>query len=103
MGARVRKSITICLGVRLNIGKNGLSSGGAKGTSLSFGCQDTHANIDLPVMGLSYRTKLPSSSIGLSKQSNPDLISFQQATENETNYIVNILLQAWAMQFLWNY
>lgn len=99
MGFRFRKSISICPGVRLNIGKNGLSSVsvGARGASLSFGRQGTHANIGLPGTGLSYRTKLSpstnarsSSSKGVSNPSNSELIAFLQAMENEIDDIVNI-------------
>lgn len=100
MGFRFRKSISICPGVRLNLGKKGLSSVsvGARGASVSFGRQGTHANIGLPGTGLSYRTKLSSGSNksnSLAPQNmsiNPQLVDFLNAAESEMINIVDIHL-----------
>ncbi len=60
MGFRFRKSISIVPGVRLNIGKKGISSlsVGKRGASVNFGKNGTHANVGIPGSGLSYRTRL---------------------------------------------
>ncbi|GMV04525.1 MAG: hypothetical protein AMXMBFR53_08050 [Gemmatimonadota bacterium] len=59
MPIRFRRSITIFPGVRLNIGKRGLSfSLGPRGASVTVGNQGTHVNVGIPGTGLSYRTKL---------------------------------------------
>ena len=100
MGFRFRKSISICPGVRLNIGKNGLSSVsvGARGASVSFGRQGTHANVGLPGTGLSYRTKLSSgpskntTPASQNKSNDPQLIQFVNAAESEMMDIINIHL-----------
>lgn len=100
MGFRFRKSISICPGVRLNIGKNGLSSVsvGARGASVSFGRQGTHANVGLPGTGLSYRTKLSpgpsknSTATSQNKSIDPQLIQFVNAAESEMMDIINIHL-----------
>jgi len=60
MGFRFRRSISICPGVRLNIGKNGLSSlsVGQRGASVSVGKTGVYKNFGLPGTGFSHRTKL---------------------------------------------
>lgn len=59
MTIRFRRSITIFPGVRLNIGKGGISfSCGSRGATVTVGSQGAHANVGIPGTGLSYRTKL---------------------------------------------
>ena len=60
MGFHFRKSISIAPGIRLNIGKNGISSLslGKRGMGISIGKNGTYGNIGLPGTGLSYRTRI---------------------------------------------
>ncbi len=60
MAFRFRKSFKIAPGIRVNIGKKGLSSIGIgpRGASMSVGSQGKHANIGIPGTGLSFRHKL---------------------------------------------
>lgn len=60
MAFRFRKSFKIAPGVRVNIGKNGLSSMsiGPRGASMSIGSQGKYANIGIPGTGLSFRHRL---------------------------------------------
>lgn len=60
MSFRFRRSVKIAPGVRLNFGKNGLSSfsAGPRGASVSFGDRGVYGNVGLPGTGLSYRSKL---------------------------------------------
>lgn len=59
MGFRFRKSFKVAPGVRINLGKRGLSANvGKRGASMSFGKSGTYANIGIPGTGLSYRTKV---------------------------------------------
>ncbi|AUZ06363.2 hypothetical protein ADP71_31850 [Vitreoscilla sp. C1] len=60
MGWRFRKSIKILPGVRVNIGKKGISSVsvGRRGASINVGKRGTHANVGIPGSGLSYRTRI---------------------------------------------
>ena len=60
MAFRFRKSFKILPGVRINIGKNGLSSIGIgpRGASMSIGSQGTHANVGISGTGLSFRHRL---------------------------------------------
>lgn len=60
MGFRFRKSIKIAPGVRLNIGKKGISSVsvGGRGARINIGKRGTTASTGLPGTGLSYTQKL---------------------------------------------
>lgn len=59
MGLRFRKSVTLCKGVRLNFGKNGVSiTTGARGfhNTYNFGTGKRTTSIGIPGTGLSYVT-----------------------------------------------
>ena len=59
MGLRFRKSITLCKGLRLNFGMNGMSiSAGQKGfrKTYNFGTGRTTTSVGIPGTGLSYVT-----------------------------------------------
>lgn len=59
MGLRFRRSVTLCKGVRLNFGKNGMSiSAGTKGyrKTYSFATGRTTTSVGIPGSGLSYVT-----------------------------------------------
>jgi hypothetical protein len=59
MGFRFRKTIKIAPGVRLNLGKSGISTSvGKRGASVTVGRRGAHANVGIPGTGLSYRTRL---------------------------------------------
>ena len=59
MGFRFRRSIRIAPGLRVNVGRRGVSlSAGVRGASLTFGSRGTYANVGIPGTGLSYRQKL---------------------------------------------
>lgn len=59
MGFRFRRSITIAPGLRVNLGKRGVSlSAGVRGASLTLGSRGTYANLGMPGTGLSYRQKV---------------------------------------------
>lgn len=60
MALRFRKSFKIAPGVRINIGKNGLSSIGLgpRGASISVGSQGIHSNVGIPGTGISFRNKI---------------------------------------------
>ena len=64
MALRFRRSFKIAPGVRVNIGKNGLSSisVGTRGASMSFGKSGTYSNVGIPGTGLSFRNKVGGSS-----------------------------------------
>ena len=68
MAFRFRKSFKIAPGVRVNIGKKGLSSVGIgpRGASMSIGSQGKHANIGIPGTGLSFRHKIDGTTRSLS-------------------------------------
>lgn len=59
MGFRIRRSIKIAPGVRLNIGKKGSSlSVGKKGATLNFSEKGTRATVGIPGSGISYSETL---------------------------------------------
>lgn len=59
MGNRFSKRITLLPGLRLNLGKRGISTTiGPRGLSLGIGRQGVFGNLGLRGTGLSYRTKL---------------------------------------------
>lgn len=60
MAFRFRRSIKIAPGIRLNVGKSGLTglTIGTRGFSFTLGKEGTYVNVGLPGTGLSYRSKL---------------------------------------------
>jgi hypothetical protein len=59
MGFRFRRSIKIAPGIRLNLGKRGISTTlGGRGASVNIGRKGVYANTGIPGTGLSYRSKL---------------------------------------------
>ena len=59
MGLRFQRRIRVLPGVRLNIGKRGVSTSvGVRGASLTLGKRGVHGNVGAPGTGLSYRTRL---------------------------------------------
>ncbi len=59
MGFRFRRSFKIAPGVRLNVGKKGLSTTiGGRGASINIGQRGTYVNAGIPGTGLSYREKI---------------------------------------------
>lgn len=63
MGLRLRKSIKILPGVKLNLSKTGASvSLGGKGLSYNIGKKGNKATVGLPGSGISYSTYSPNGS-----------------------------------------
>ncbi len=62
MALRFRKSFKIAPGIRVNIGKNGVSSIGIgpRGASMSFGKKGKYVNVGIPGTGLSIRQRIDS-------------------------------------------
>lgn len=59
MGFRFRRSVKIAPGVKLNLGKTGMSlTAGRRGASVTFSSKGTYGNIGIPGTGISYRTRL---------------------------------------------
>lgn len=59
MGFRFRRSIGIAPGLRINVGKRGVSlSAGVRGASITVGSRGTYTNVGIPGTGLSYREKI---------------------------------------------
>lgn len=62
MAFRFRNSIRIAPGIRLNLGKRGVSvSAGVRGATVTAGSKGVYGNLGLPGTGLSYRTRLDKS------------------------------------------
>ena len=62
MAFRFRNTIRIAPGIRLNLGKTGVSiSAGVRGATVTAGKRGVHGNVGLPGTGLSYRTRLDKS------------------------------------------
>ncbi|MBI2254755.1 MAG: DUF4236 domain-containing protein [Proteobacteria bacterium] len=65
MGWRVRKSIKLGKGARLNFGKRGTSlSLGGKGFTYNLSKRGGRATVGVPVTGISYQSKHHKTSIG---------------------------------------
>lgn len=63
MGFRFRKSVKIAPGIKLNLGKNGVSASiGPKGAKVTIGSNGTRKTLGLPGTGLSF-TETTSSSV----------------------------------------
>lgn len=59
MGFRFRRSIGLLPGIRINLGKRGISATiGVRGAGVTVGPSGTHLNVGLPGTGLSFRTRL---------------------------------------------
>lgn len=59
MALRFSKRIKIAPGIKLNIGKRGVSATvGPKGASINFGQNGTHLNSSLPGTGISMRQRI---------------------------------------------
>jgi hypothetical protein len=57
MGWRIRRSIRLMPGVRLNLSKGGVSTSiGRRGATVNFGKNGTRSTIGLPGSGISYST-----------------------------------------------
>lgn len=74
MGFRFRRSIKIAPGIKINIGKRGISSAGIGG--FNFGSRGIYKNISIPGTGISYRSKI----LGQSKRVSTNSKSQQRRT-----------------------
>ena len=67
MSLRFRQSFQLFPGVRINVGKSGISTSiGVPGATLNVGNKGVHATVGIPGSGLSYRTKISSPAIAVS-------------------------------------
>src|SRR2546421_9575245 len=63
MTVRFRRSVKLFPGVKINIGKRGISTSvGVRGAHLTFGKNGTYLSTGIPGTGLSQRTKISGSS-----------------------------------------
>lgn len=77
MGLRIRRSIKIAPGVRLNFGKKGISTSiGKRGAGITIGPTGTTAHVGIPGTGISYVKK-----VGTAKKSAKEKL--QSTDENE--------------------
>ncbi|WP_045411863.1 DUF4236 domain-containing protein [Vibrio owensii] len=96
MGFRFRKNISISPGVRLNIGKKGISSlsVGKSGVGISIGSNGIYGSMSLPGTGLSYRTRLDEASTkNYSQLSEGETLQLTEIVKNHnavTEFISNI-------------
>lgn len=79
MGFRFRKTIKVAPGVRLNIGKKGVSTSvGKRGAGVTFGPKGTTAHVGIPGTGMSYTSKINSQSQGAN-------VSDQKTSQNKSS------------------
>lgn len=72
MSFRFHRRITLFPGVRLNLGKTGVSvSAGVRGATVTAGKRGMHGNVGLPGTGLSYRKRLDTLGRQHAKAHNP--------------------------------
>lgn len=84
MGFRFRKSINVILGDCLNL-SNGTPSLnlGPRGAFISFGSWGTYANLSLPGVGLSYRTRLDRAASSRDRNQTVPYLGLRQTLEQE--------------------
>lgn len=92
MGFRFRQSLTILIGVRLNLsnGTPGLSMG-LNRASISFGRRDTYASLRLRGTGLSCRTRLNRAARSAGQSRNINDSGLRQALELEADELMSIV------------
>ncbi|WP_113907642.1 DUF4236 domain-containing protein [Aliidiomarina celeris] len=85
MAFRFHRRVTLFPGVRLNIGKTGVSvSAGIRGASITAGKRGIYGNVGAPGTGMSYRTRLdrtPAHQRRLQRQQQREQVQQQQRTE----------------------
>jgi len=90
MPLRIQKRKKIMPGVRVNIGKKGVSGVtlGKRGAGITLGKRGTRANVGIPGTGISYSTKLTSNSTTKQKKApkTPSYKSTYQTTFDNTQY-----------------
>lgn len=95
MGFRFRKSLKIAPGVKLNIGKKGITSVsiGKRGASVNINKKGTRSNIGIPGTGISHTSYTPH------KKQNPE----NQLNQNEIskpNKILGYAISDWIIGFV---
>ena len=83
MGLNFRKSFKVAPGVRLNVGKKGISSVsvGGKGARVSVGKKGTRTTISAPGTGLSYSSYKPHKSKAQKQTPQNNLMSSTNSSE----------------------
>lgn len=90
MGFRFRKSFKIIPGVRLNIGKKGLSTTvGGRGLSVNIGKKGAYLNAGIPGTGISYREKI---GVNVNNKNRQIYGSNQHSVGYETSRVVKLLV-----------
>lgn len=108
MAFRFRNNIRIAPGIRLNLGKTGISvSAGVRGATVTAGSKGVYSNLGLPGTGLSYRTRLDNSATQRKRaeqeekrqnrrerqqtaiENNPDLAELVLDLDDKGNLIIN--------------
>lgn len=89
MGFNFRKSFKIAPGVRLNVGKNGISSVsvGGKGGRVSVGKKGIRSTVSAPGTGLSYSTHQPFKSPKTKTVQEPLLQTFSSGVSQHISHI----------------
>lgn len=78
MGINFRKSFKVAPGVKINVGKTGVSTSiGTRGAVVNVGKRGTRATVGIPGTGLSYSQKLG----GKSKQHNAEFVEEPKSSE----------------------
>lgn len=105
MGFKFRKSLKIAPGVKLNIGKKGISSlsVGVKGARVNVGKKGTRTTVSAPGTGLSYSSYKPHSKSNqtIKRQpdySNPDNFLGYPKSEFVISAVVGFLI---LLNFIW--
>ena len=72
MGLRIRKSIKVAPGVRLNFGKKGISTSiGKRGAGITIGSTGAIAHVGIPGTGISYVKKVGTTKKSVKKEQQP--------------------------------
>lgn len=72
MGFRIRKSIKVAPGVRLNFGKNGISTSiGKRGAGITIGPTGATAHVGIPGTGISYVKKVGTTNTSVKEKQEP--------------------------------
>jgi hypothetical protein len=89
MALRFRKSFKLAPGVRLNVGRGGMSwSLGPRGASVSIGKRGTYLNASLPGTGLSSRTRLDRPTAKLHREATPQTVTMSLSLEVDEEGVV---------------
>ena len=90
MGFRLRKSIKIAPGIRLNLSKSGISASfGKRGASVNVGTRGTYVNLGIPGSGMSFREKLGSNKQSHASSKNTHIIQNDEILAKEDPVVMS--------------